>query len=35
MPSADDVLSGVFCEGPAEPLGDGLARWSGFSGGAS
>ena len=32
MPVADDVLSGVFCEGEAEPLGDGQAPWSGFMG---
>ncbi|HET8979454.1 MAG TPA: thiamine pyrophosphate-dependent enzyme, partial [Solirubrobacteraceae bacterium] len=31
MPSPDDVLSGVFCEGEAEPLGDGQAPWSGFA----
>jgi TPP-dependent pyruvate/acetoin dehydrogenase alpha subunit len=31
MPTADDVLSGVFCEGEAEPLGDGRAPWSGFA----
>ena len=31
MPVADDVLSGVFCEGEAEPLGDGRAPWSGFA----
>ncbi len=30
MPSADDVLEGVFCSGEAEPLGDGQAPWSGF-----
>ena len=33
MPSADDVLDGVFCEGEAVPLGDGRAPWSGFAGG--
>jgi pyruvate dehydrogenase E1 component alpha subunit len=32
MPSADGVLEGVFCSGEAEPLGDGLAPWSGFAG---
>ncbi len=31
MPSPDDVLDGVFCTGEAEPLGDGLAPWSGFA----
>ncbi len=31
MPSADSATSGVFCEGEAEPLGDGIARWSAFS----
>ncbi|HET9124485.1 MAG TPA: thiamine pyrophosphate-dependent dehydrogenase E1 component subunit alpha [Solirubrobacteraceae bacterium] len=30
MPSADDVLDGVFCTGEPVPLGDGLAPWSGF-----
>ncbi len=30
MPDPEDVLSGVFCEGEAEPLGDGVPRWSGF-----
>ncbi|HEY2259064.1 MAG TPA: thiamine pyrophosphate-dependent dehydrogenase E1 component subunit alpha [Solirubrobacteraceae bacterium] len=33
MPAADEVLEGVFCTGEAEPLGDGQAPWSGFSGG--
>jgi len=33
MPTGDDVLSGVFCEGEAEPLGDGHAPWSGFADG--
>ena len=32
MPPAHDVLDGVFCEGEAEPLGDGRAPWSGFGG---
>jgi TPP-dependent pyruvate/acetoin dehydrogenase alpha subunit len=32
MPVPDDVLSGVFCEGDALPLGDGQAPWSGFAG---
>jgi pyruvate dehydrogenase E1 component alpha subunit len=31
MPSDEDVLEGVFCEGEAEPLGDGRAPWSGFA----
>ncbi|MFZ0039956.1 MAG: thiamine pyrophosphate-dependent dehydrogenase E1 component subunit alpha [Solirubrobacteraceae bacterium] len=31
MPDPGDVLDGVFCEGEAEPLGDGLAPWSGFA----
>jgi pyruvate dehydrogenase E1 component alpha subunit len=26
------VLDGVFCEGEAQPLGDGAAPWSGFAG---
>ena len=30
MPAAEDALEGVFCTGEAEPLGDGLAPWSGF-----
>jgi TPP-dependent pyruvate/acetoin dehydrogenase alpha subunit len=30
MPDPADAAVGVFCEGEAEPLGDGLARWSGF-----
>ena len=29
--SGDRRLDGVFCEGEAEPLGDGQAPWSGFS----
>jgi pyruvate dehydrogenase E1 component alpha subunit len=32
MPSPAGVLEGVFCEGDAEPLGDGQAPWSGFAG---
>jgi TPP-dependent pyruvate/acetoin dehydrogenase alpha subunit len=32
MPSVAGVLDGVFCEGDPEPLGDGQAPWSGFSG---
>ena len=31
MPDPSDVTDGVFCEGEAEPLGDGIARWSGFT----
>ena len=31
MPEATSALEGVFCEGEAEPLGDGLAPWSGFA----
>jgi len=31
MPDPGDVLEGVFCEGEAEPLGDGRAPWSGFA----
>jgi TPP-dependent pyruvate/acetoin dehydrogenase alpha subunit len=34
MPDPGDAAAGVFCEGESEPLGDGIARWSGFSGGA-
>jgi TPP-dependent pyruvate/acetoin dehydrogenase alpha subunit len=30
MPDPEDATNGVFCEGEAEPLGDGVARWSGF-----
>jgi pyruvate dehydrogenase E1 component alpha subunit len=30
MPDPDSAVAGVFCEGEAEPLGDGVARWSGF-----
>src|SRR5207302_1093393 len=30
MPDPSQAVSGVFCEGDAEPLGDGVARWSGF-----
>ncbi len=32
MPDVEDVLTGVFCTGEAEPLGDGEAPWSGFGG---
>ena len=28
---AATAVDGVFCEGEAEPLGDGQAPWSGFS----
>jgi TPP-dependent pyruvate/acetoin dehydrogenase alpha subunit len=31
MPTAGGVLDGVFCEGEAVALGDGLAPWSGFA----
>jgi pyruvate dehydrogenase E1 component alpha subunit len=31
MPDPGSAVDGVFCEGEAEPLGDGVARWSGFS----
>ncbi len=34
MPSPEGVLEGVFCEGEAEPLGDGQAPWSGFAAGS-
>ncbi|MGZ6709481.1 MAG: thiamine pyrophosphate-dependent dehydrogenase E1 component subunit alpha [Solirubrobacteraceae bacterium] len=30
MPDPNDATTGVFCEGPAEPLGDGVAPWSGY-----
>jgi TPP-dependent pyruvate/acetoin dehydrogenase alpha subunit len=30
MPDPSTVLDGVFCVGEAEPLGDGVAPWSGF-----
>ncbi len=33
MPSPEDAALGVFCEGEAEPLGDGQAPWSGFQSG--
>jgi pyruvate dehydrogenase E1 component alpha subunit len=35
MPDPDSALDGVFCDGDAEPLGDGQAPWSGFAGGVS
>jgi TPP-dependent pyruvate/acetoin dehydrogenase alpha subunit len=31
MPDPSEAASGVFCEGEAEPLGNGQAPWSGFS----
>ena len=31
MPDPSSAATGVFCEGEAEPLGDGLAPWSGFA----
>ncbi len=31
MPDPSTALDGVFCTSEAEPLGDGLAPWSGFS----
>jgi TPP-dependent pyruvate/acetoin dehydrogenase alpha subunit len=31
MPDPAGATEGVFCEGEAEPLGDGLAPWSGFA----
>jgi pyruvate dehydrogenase E1 component alpha subunit len=30
MPDPTSAVDGVFCEGEAEPLGDGVARWSGY-----
>lgn len=30
MPDPASAVDGVFCTGEAEPLGDGVARWSGF-----
>jgi TPP-dependent pyruvate/acetoin dehydrogenase alpha subunit len=30
MPDPAGATAGVFCEGEAEPLGDGRARWSGY-----
>ncbi|MFL5829231.1 MAG: thiamine pyrophosphate-dependent dehydrogenase E1 component subunit alpha [Solirubrobacteraceae bacterium] len=30
MPDPDTAVDGVFCVGDAEPLGDGIPRWSGF-----
>ncbi len=34
MPDPATATDGVFCDGEAEPLGDGVARWSGFREGA-
>ena len=34
MPDPSGATDGVFCEGEAEPLGDGQAPWSGFAAGA-
>jgi pyruvate dehydrogenase E1 component alpha subunit len=31
MPDPSGATDGVFCEGEAEPLSDGVARWSGFT----
>jgi pyruvate dehydrogenase E1 component alpha subunit len=31
MPDPATAVDGVFCDGEAEPLGDGQAPWSGFS----
>jgi TPP-dependent pyruvate/acetoin dehydrogenase alpha subunit len=31
MPDPASAASGVFCSGEAEPLGDGVPRWSGFT----
>jgi TPP-dependent pyruvate/acetoin dehydrogenase alpha subunit len=31
MPAASTARDGVFCEGEAEALGDGLAPWSGYA----
>jgi pyruvate dehydrogenase E1 component alpha subunit len=33
MPDPATAREGVFCDGEPEPLGDGLAPWSGFRGG--
>ena len=30
MPDPASAVEGVFCEGDAKPLGDGVPRWSGF-----
>jgi TPP-dependent pyruvate/acetoin dehydrogenase alpha subunit len=31
MPDPAGAVAGVFCEGKPEPLGEGVARWSGFA----
>ncbi|MGI8802847.1 MAG: thiamine pyrophosphate-dependent dehydrogenase E1 component subunit alpha [Solirubrobacteraceae bacterium] len=31
MPAAETATDGVFCDGPAEPMGDGRAPWSGYA----
>ncbi|MCA1689325.1 MAG: thiamine pyrophosphate-dependent dehydrogenase E1 component subunit alpha, partial [Actinobacteria bacterium] len=31
MPEAATATDGVFCDGPAEPMGDGRAPWSGYA----
>jgi len=31
MPDPAQATAGVFCEGEAQPLGDGISPWSGFS----
>ena len=35
MPDPATAADGVFCEGEAEPLGDGQAPWSGFAAGCA
>jgi TPP-dependent pyruvate/acetoin dehydrogenase alpha subunit len=35
MPDPAEAVVGVFCEGEAEPMGDGVPRWSGFMSSAS
>jgi pyruvate dehydrogenase E1 component alpha subunit len=35
MPDPASAADGVFCEGEAEPLGDGVPRWSAYVGGAT
>jgi TPP-dependent pyruvate/acetoin dehydrogenase alpha subunit len=34
LPDPASAREGVFCEGEAEPIGEGRAPWSGFAGGA-